>query len=580
MLGPVASDKNTLCKIIVSSPFGPPWVNNQLHWLCQLYAMSRKKKILGWLEAVPLSVPNGICRLKELTPAARARKHRELSIALWKTGFLAQAIPHLREVYRLQPHDQQAVVDLAQAFHQLGQDDLIEEAIESAPFEISAFWYLLGHLFPSRIAADGTVRNLNRLGGVFLIPINKSLAAMGRARLRAELVIGLTGNEAAFFRILSRRWRIQQNLLKCLGLTDAPRRYLTNYWIRKIGHIGQIEFLFKAMKVGLVPARKLTVLCKSDAEAANPALLKCWSSHLDIFVEKEKNSNLALEAQILGVDIHCFDAANHSGPYYHKEVAAKAYRLWEEQNLPALLTPRKCLVDRGRAAFCQIGIPKDAWFVTVHARESAFTNDKNGSPRNASIENYRMAIDEVIARGGYVVRIGDSSMQALPARPHLFDYAKSDIKSDWMDVFLLSCCRFFIGGASGPAQVPPLFSVPCVYTNWMPMGDYPFNPLGILIHKKHFNRETGSPISYTQMMSISSDSQALLERSNIILEENTEREILEAVKEMLEKLDGTSVVDAEDDFLQSKFRLLARFDHGRPKLGQAFIKANVDQLVE
>lgn len=540
--------------------------------------MSRTKKILEWLKAVPLAVSSGSCWLKELTPAARARKHRELSIELWKTGFLARAIPHLREVYRLRPYDQQAMVDLAQAFHQLGQDDLIEAAIESVPFEIGVFWHVLGRLFPSRIAGDGTVRNLNQLGGVFLIPINKGLEAMAGARLRAELVIGLTGDEAAFFRILSRRWRTQQNLLKCLGLTDAPRRYLTNYWIRKIGHIGQIEFLFKAMKVGLVPSRKLTVLCVSDIEAANPALLEYWSTHLDIFVEKDKNSTLALEAQILGVDMHCFDAADRSEPYYHKEATAKAYRLWEERNLPPLLVPKKSLTDRGRAALSRIGIPEDAWFVTIHARESAFTHDKNGSPRNASIENYAMAINEVIARGGYVVRIGDSSMQALQDKSHLFDYARSDIKSDWMDVFLLSCCRFFIGVASGPAQVPPLFAVPCVYTNWMPMGDYPFNPLGILIHKRHLNRETGQSISYKEMMSISSDSQALLDRSRIILEENTELEILGAVKEMLDKLDGISCNDSKDDFLQGQFRFAAGLDRGRPKLGREFIKSNADLI--
>lgn len=540
--------------------------------------MSRRNRLLGFLRRVPPAISRRAARLKGWTLTARIQKHKKLSIGFWEKDELAEAVPHLVELCRLQPYEHQAIVDLAQALHQMGRDDLIEDAITGPVFKVGFFWHALGRIFPSRLDSDGAVSNLHRLNGVFLGPIQKSLAAMARARLKAELVIGLTGNEAAFFRILTQRWHIQQDLLKCLGLTDAPRRYLTNYWVRKIGHIGQIEFLFKAMQVGVVPSRKLTVLCASYAEVANPTLLNCWNSHLDVFIDEEKSRDLALEAQILGVDIHCFDAADRSQPYYHKEAAAIAYRRWEERCLPPIFSPVDSLAERGRAALSGVGIPADAWFVTVHARESAFTRDKNGSPRNASIAKYQRAIDEVIARGGYVIRIGDSTMQELPARPNLFDYARSDIKSDWMDVFLLSCCRFLIGVASGPAQVPPLFSIPCVYTNWMPMGDYPFNPLGILIHKRHLNRETGESISYKEMMSICSDSQALLDRSNIVLEENTELEIFDAVREMLDKLDGIAPVDSEDDFLQGQFKLATGLDRGRPKLGRDFIKANADLL--
>ena len=63
--------------------------------------------------------------------------------------------------------------------------------------------------------------------------------------------------------------------------------------------------------------------------------------------------------------------------------------------------------------------------------------------------------------------MGDPSMTPLPQMDNVLDYAHSQAKSDWMDVFLCGRCRFFIGLASGLSQVAARFGVPCVYVNWI-----------------------------------------------------------------------------------------------------------------
>ena len=66
----------------------------------------------------------------------------------------------------------------------------------------------------------------------------------------------------------------------------------------------------------------------------------------------------------------------------------------------------------------------------------------------ADIGTYLPAIKTVVAHGGWVFRMGNPTMKPLPAMEHVIDYAYSDVRSDWMDVFLCSQCRFMIGTAA------------------------------------------------------------------------------------------------------------------------------------
>jgi putative glycosyltransferase (TIGR04372 family) len=56
--------------------------------------------------------------------------------------------------------------------------------------------------------------------------------------------------------------------------------------------------------------------------------------------------------------------------------------------------------------------------------------------------------------------MGDAEAPPLPSLANVIDYGRSDRRSDWMDVFLLTRSRFVLGSASGPIFVPPLYGVP------------------------------------------------------------------------------------------------------------------------
>ena len=99
------------------------------------------------------------------------------------------------------------------------------------------------------------------------------------------------------------------------------------------------------------------------------------------------------------------------------------------------------------------------WFVCWHVREAGFKKDFNRRGyRNADIQNSISGIEEVTRRGGWVIRLGDDSMSPLPAMNRVIDYPFTDLKSEEMDLFLVSNCRLYVGTISGPMELAILFA--------------------------------------------------------------------------------------------------------------------------
>ena len=121
------------------------------------------------------------------------------------------------------------------------------------------------------------------------------------------------------------------------------------------------------------------------------------------------------------------------------------------------------------------------WFVTFHMREGEQNFTRGGN--NVNLSTYISAIKFVIDSGGYAIRIGNSGMtdlanidQELKKSAKYFDYANSAIKSELLDVFFMSNCRFFVGSSSGPLHTPMNFDVPVLYTNCIAIGMTPKIP--------------------------------------------------------------------------------------------------------
>lgn len=247
---------------------------------------------------------------------------------------------------------------------------------------------------------------------------------------------------------------------------------------------------------------------------------------------------------------------------------------------------------RGREALRAMGIGPNDWFVCLHNRDSAYLDASQPGGkwgyhdyRDCSLESFLPAADYVAERGGFVLRMGQAVKEPLAgARPRLIDYARLH-RSDFLDVYLLAKCRFMIGSDAGLAQVPTIFNRPVVNTN-VPFVDWAaFRSEDIFIQKRLYSEAEGRALSYPEILARGWErfyrTEWLAER-RLRLVENTAGEILEAVREMHERLEGAAY-SPEDDALQAKYRALlgpGRVFHGfRSRLGRDFLYKNKDLIL-
>ncbi len=219
--------------------------------------------------------------------------------------------------------------------------------------------------------------------------------------------------------------------------------------------------------------------------------------------------------------------------------------------------------EKGRTILGQWGLAREDWFVCFYAREPGFYDFRDAQKqgiRNVEIDTYEFALKEIVRRGGWCIRMGSSRTKPLSSRlssiPRVIDYPHTEFVSPFMDVFLSATCRFFIGGASGITLLPGLFGVPSVVANLIPVNVIPPYPEDIGILKLHYskkeNRLLTFPEIYQSKLAMSHDNQDFLD-AQIHLIDNTEEEILEAVKEMFDRLEGKFIETHQYNELHRRF---------------------------
>ena len=253
-----------------------------------------------------------------------------------------------------------------------------------------------------------------------------------------------------------------------------------------------------------------------------------------------------------------------------------------------MLSLRQEDIARGEKRLLELGLPPGAWFVCVHSREGGYSphDERIHSHRNSAIESYRMAIEAIVDRGGWCIRVGDPTMKKMPPMQNAVDYAHSPLRADWMDLFLFARCRFFLGNSSGPFLAASAFGVPVALANQAPVSVVlPCGKKDIGIPKLIWSLKEQRLLTFPEIlaspigdMRFSPD----YERAGIKVIDNTPEDIRDLALEQLDRVEGRSTYDPVDEALQAKFKALMKPGHysygSDSRVGRAFLKKHAALL--
>lgn len=374
---------------------------------------------------------------------------------------------------------------------------------------------------------------------------------------------------------------VQKRLAREQQVDRLGFRILHHGFTNVIGHMCEIDVLLKQLLLDGRSLDELQVLAARRL-AVNECYLDYWMEYFphaifDPFVV----GDLDWMIRLLRTPWLAWPDSDGELRYYYT-VGREVQGRWEAEGRPPLLSLRDSHRERGRACLERLGVPADGWFVTLHVREDRA--DSRFTGRNAQLSDYRGAIDAVVERGGWVVRMGDRRMTELPPIDGAIDYAFSDMKSDWMDVFLWAEGRFLIASDSGPLGVPQTFGRPVLMTN-RPLAHGYWYAGDIFLPRLYWSERAGRLLTFREALR-SHVSLTLLDEElahhRVRLRANTPDELAEATVEMLDQLDGRPG-DPEGVSLQRRYEAIetpweTTLLSGGARIGHAFLRRHADLL--
>jgi len=336
--------------------------------------------------------------------------------------------------------------------------------------------------------------------------------------------------------------RLRNKLAKVAGWKEDTKVFLPRGCCSVLGGIGLIDGYVKH-KILTGDPRPYYLLADPIA-TANSIFLSYWSDYVTIVTDPTKIAELAKFEAVYGVGWMTVMPRGDTYVHVHRGISA-VQRQWSKESRSPLLLLRDEHRDLLVKYKAKIGMAEKDWYICLHVRSHGFHSERRGGSediRNAPIEDYYSLIRDVVAAGGWVVRMGDSSMPALDMSKcggdhRVIDFALSFDKSAALDVALGASCRLFVGHSSGFHTIPHAFGRPCCMVNIPLTAGFPWHPDDIFVPKKYVSVSSGAALSLAQLMSstniLNADNIFQLAQAELVLLPNEPDELVEAMREAL-----------------------------------------------
>jgi len=205
----------------------------------------------------------------------------------------------------------------------------------------------------------------------------------------------------------------------------------------------------------------------------------------------------------------------------------------------------------------------DYKFVCLHFRDSAYLTDQlqyqvqKHDYRNSDVKTY-VAAAEALAEMGYTVfRMGAIVKAPLVSKhPQVIDYATNGMRTEFLDVFLGAHCAFTVSTASGWDSVPTIFRRPLIFVNQLPVFAPSVITLDLASYPKILlDRDSLEVLTLKQLTERGAatphNTQAYKD-AGVVIRDLSSEELVDAVTEMAQRVEGTFVETPEQIEMQAK----------------------------
>ena len=204
-------------------------------------------------------------------------------------------------------------------------------------------------------------------------------------------------------------------------------------------------------------------------------------------------------------------------------------------------------------------------FVCLHVRDSAYLTKSTGQQiskhdyRDSEIKTYVAAAERLAEMGYTVFRMGAIVKEPLVSdNPRIIDYAANGMRTELLDIFLGAHCTFTISTGSGWDSVPTVFRRPIMFVNQLPVYAPSVTTLqSVTFPKILLDNQTGSVLSLKNLIDREiahrANSQAYKD-AGVEIRDLSSEELVEAVTEMAQRVEGTFVETPEQREMQAKLK--------------------------
>ena len=227
----------------------------------------------------------------------------------------------------------------------------------------------------------------------------------------------------------------------------------------------------------------------------------------------------------------------------------------------------------GKKMLSKFGLKDEDKFVCLLVRDGAYQLKKISARyrdwhyhdyRHTDIDKFILAAEELAKRGYYIFRMGVIVEKPFNSKnPKIIDYANSNLRSDFMDIYLGAKCSFCISTGSGFQDLPRLFRKPVALME-IPLGSlYVHHEKFLLITKHHILKKEKRKLSLSEIFShgvaYAYDGK-IYEQKGIELVDYTPEDIKDIAIEMVENLEIGKKLNPKDEELQKTFKSLLAYN--------------------